>query len=57
MNASHRFYKIFSIVFVLSVSVTSGIAYAQLLEEIIVTAQKREQKVAGCRLICDGFQR
>ena len=55
MNASHRFYKIFSIVFVLSVSVTSGIAYAQLLEEIIVTAQKREQRLQDVGLSVTAF--
>ncbi len=55
MSANHNFCRLVSIVSVSLFLVTSNIADAQLLEEIVVTAQKREQSLQDVGLSVTAF--
>ena len=55
MSANHNFCRLVSIVSVSLFLVTSNIADAQLLEEIVVTAQKREQSLQDVGISVTAF--
>ncbi len=55
MSESHNFHRIVSIVFVFLILLTSSTVYGRILEEVIVTAQKREQSLQDVGISVTAF--